>query len=97
MSDRDLLEAIWGGVRQPHMRNAACKEEPWLPWVPDFSGPREERPREVDLKKMRAICSDCEHLIECRDFALSSPTVLGMWGGLTYAERRAARVGRRAS
>lgn len=39
-----------------------------------------------DAKK---ICRTCPVIIECRDHALANDEPHGIWGGMTYSERRA--------
>lgn len=82
---------------QPSLPEAACKDHPGLPWVPDlFSGPARARQTDAaDVDRMRRICASCVHLIECRDYALSDSSIYGVWGGLTSHERREVRAGRR--
>jgi len=63
-----------------------------LSWVPDYSGTRETWVSESELKEMRSICAGCDHLVECREFAMNNPAVVGIWGGMTSMERRAARL-----
>jgi WhiB family redox-sensing transcriptional regulator len=41
------------------------------------------------IQKAKLICRQCPVLIECREYALnSSPSLSGIWGGLTQHERR---------
>lgn len=42
----------------------------------------------------RRICADCPVRARCRDYALSSGELYGVWGGLTLNDRR--RLRRRA-
>ena len=39
----------------------------------------------------KAVCARCPVLRPCRAWALAHPGERGIWGGLTEAERRAAR------
>ena len=81
---------------QPVMKNAACRDQPHLPWVPDaHTGPGVQRIFQQDLVKMKSICQSCVHLIECREYALSDASIYGIWGGLTSIDRKEIRAGRR--
>lgn len=39
----------------------------------------------------KAVCATCPVVLACRDWAVAQPTEVGIWGGLTEAERRALR------
>jgi WhiB family redox-sensing transcriptional regulator len=41
----------------------------------------------------KAVCRGCPYQIECRDYALAEPQIVGIWGGLTDGERRKLRRG----
>ena len=63
---------------------AACvtaEPEVFFPVGGDFSGLDE-----VSVAKL--ICSNCEVVDECRDYALSTRQPFGVWGGLDEQERR---------
>lgn len=47
-----------------------------------------------DPEPARRICGACPVRGQCRDYALSSGELYGIWGGLTFNERR--RLRRRA-
>ena len=40
--------------------------------------------------RAKAICADCPVLAQCRDHALRSREVYGIWGGMGESERAAA-------
>lgn len=89
-TDQPLLD------RQPPMKDAACRDHPGLPWVPDaYNGQMPPAKLLRDIATMREICHTCVHLIECRDYALSDASIYGIWGGLTSNDRREVRSGRR--
>lgn len=44
----------------------------------------------------KSICRRCPVLAECRDYAMSDPSLHGIWGGLTAKERQAKRTRRTA-
>lgn len=55
-----------------------------------LSGPRygkSVKPLEV----AKSICKKCDHLIECRDFAVREAVPFGVWGATTPVERRLLR------
>jgi WhiB family redox-sensing transcriptional regulator len=43
------------------------------------------------VEAAKSICSRCEVVRPCRAWAMAHPGERGIWGGLTEAERRAAR------
>ena len=67
-------------------RDAACKEAPqsitWFPLNRDFG------------EAAKAVCGGCLASEACLAFALSDPTLDGIWAGTTAKERRAIRAGR---
>ena len=81
MDAADLLAARLN--RPPFMRDAGCKEHPELDWFP---APGES------TTAIRAVCTRCLVLDECRSYALDTGERFGVWGGLTTRERRRIRV-----
>jgi WhiB family transcriptional regulator, redox-sensing transcriptional regulator len=77
--------AIPQGWWLPNMPDAACREYPDLPWVPDVGGDHGV------IRRMRGICAGCPELERCREVAVATPELLGVWGGLTTRERAALR------
>jgi WhiB family redox-sensing transcriptional regulator len=69
----------------PDLPDAACQEFPELPWVPDpgYNG--------KDFPRMRRICAGCPELERCRRIAVNTPSLIGVWGGLTARERMRLR------
>jgi WhiB family redox-sensing transcriptional regulator len=60
-----------------------CKDED----ISKFFPTRETNPQTI--QKAKLICKECPVLLECREYALdSSPSLSGIWGGLTQHERR---------
>ena len=45
-----------------------------------------------DVKAAKQICGTCPVAEQCREHALDTGPEFGIWGGLTPAERRAARA-----
>lgn len=70
-------EAVWQDF-------AACAETD-----PDAFFPGDgESPRPA-----KRVCAGCFVRQECLGYALANPSLLGVWGGTTYAERRELRRG----
>lgn len=44
-----------------------------------------------EVKLAKKICSGCQYVEECLNFALDTNEVYGIWGGLTYRERAALK------
>lgn len=44
-----------------------------------------------DSRKARAICLGCSVVDLCRDIAIPRADLLGIWGGMTEAQRQKAR------
>jgi WhiB family transcriptional regulator, redox-sensing transcriptional regulator len=71
---------------------AACRE----PGVDAelFFPVSESGPALREIAAAKAICARCPVAADCRDWALRSGEVAGIWGGTTPAERRLLRRGR---
>lgn len=92
-TDIDPLPSLVELLRQPAwMRDAACKEHPELPWVPD-------RGQDCALiPAMRAVCAACLVREECLQFACSwDAPAQGVWGETVATERAAIRRAKRAA
>ena len=77
--------AIPNGWWLPNLPDAACKGRDDLPWIPDVGGDQ------TAIRRMRRICAGCPELERCREVAVATPELLGVWGGLTTRERAALR------
>lgn len=96
--ERALLEGLMFGLgvppssaRRPSwMDDAACLEYPELEFIPPSTRSEDHATR------ARAVCGRCLCRAECLDYALADPTLLGVWGGTSTAERRALRRHRAA-
>lgn len=67
--------------------DAACRtEDETLFFGPPFAEPRGDRDRRETVAK--TICSSCPVLVECREHALATAELYGVWGGLGEVERR---------
>jgi WhiB family redox-sensing transcriptional regulator len=51
---------------------------------------------EAQESAARRICSGCSVRAECLDYAIEAPMDYGVWGGLTWAERRRLAQARRS-
>lgn len=56
---------------------------------------RNSRDYKQAAKKAKAVCDSCTQKQTCLQFAIDQKIVDGIWGGLTYWERRALRYPRR--
>lgn len=76
---RSTAEELLDLLRGPAWRaDALCKEYPDLAWFGKT---------ERSSKAAKAVCSDCLVREECLAYAMSDPTLEGIWGGLTRRER----------
>ena len=66
----------------PWMEHAACKPHPTEWWFPKRGDP-------VDQAKI--ICHTCPVRIDCLNYALIIPNLVGIWGGMSGRERRDIR------
>jgi WhiB family transcriptional regulator, redox-sensing transcriptional regulator len=80
-----MIDASW-------TEQAACRE----PGVDAelFFPVSESGPALREIAAAKAICARCPVAAACRDWALRSGEVAGIWGGTTPAERRLLRHGR---
>lgn len=58
-----------------------CVEEPDL-WFP------EKKHAAKSIAQAKSYCRHCWMQTECRAYGLKHPTLSGVWGGLTQAERK---------
>ena len=76
MKTRFTIEA------EPWMQHGLCRGKPTEWWFPS---PDSHSPHQWD--KARQICQDCPVREDCLQYALSTHSRYGMWGGSTPAER----------
>lgn len=67
----------------PWRRDAACAEPGPDLWFPERGEP---------LSPAKAICASCLVASECLDYADVLDIRAGIWGGLTWPERKARRT-----
>jgi len=79
----------YAAIVVPDFEDAACRGS-WLP-ANTWSNPRNDDERTA----ASLVCAGCRHLIECREFALSHPSLTGVWGAMNNGERAAERLRRR--
>lgn len=72
----------------PDFKRAACKG-----MDPDmFIGGSRGSPLDgARIRMARQVCWSCLERKPCLDYALTNPTLIGIWGGTTEEERRAMR------
>lgn len=71
----------------------SCKgESPDIFYAPPFE---EKENRDQRIKIARTICASCVIREECLNFALNTRQDDGIWGGLTFEERRSLQRTRR--
>lgn len=83
MTARDFPVVI--PKRPAWMADAACIEHPEVEFIPPSTSSEDHATR------ARAVCGRCLCRAECLAYALADPTLLGVWGGTSTAERRAMR------
>lgn len=59
--------------------------------------PDEPGAKPANFNEARAICYSCSWQVRCLDYALSEPSLLGVWGGLSERERSRFRGRHRVS
>ncbi len=76
-------------------QHARCRShDPMLFFGPNRFEPKRERlAREAEAK---AVCATCPCLRACREYAVTSGELYGVWGGLGEADRRDLLAGRRS-
>lgn len=62
--------------------DAACRGAPTHIWYPH---------RGDDTTEARAICARCPVIAECRDHAIDTRELFGIWGGTAERQRRTLR------
>ncbi len=73
----------------PEFENGSCKGLPTEWWFPAFHPTREQRAFHSHAIE---ICKECPEQKECLNFAIENSTLLGIWGGTHWRERRRMRV-----
>lgn len=71
-----LSDVPWPGE---WARNGRCRQAPAVIFFPG---------RGDDAKAAKDVCSRCPVLAECRAYVLANPGLLGVWGGLSGADRK---------
>ena len=81
MSDTSQLPFAW--TDPDWMRHAACVHTP----LPESSS----------VEAAIAVCQSCVVRLPCLSFALERDEPYGVWGGLTYQDRKAERRRQRSA
>lgn len=70
------------GVAEPEsfMASAVCREVD-----PELFFAREKDRREV--REAKKVCERCPVRVDCAEYAIRRPELMGIWGGLTDRER----------
>ncbi|MCA1846076.1 MAG: WhiB family transcriptional regulator [Actinobacteria bacterium] len=80
---RSTVEELLGLLRGPAWRaDALCREYPKVAWFA-----KSDR----TSKAAKAVCARCLVRDECLSYALTDPSLDGIWGGLTTRERTQLR------
>jgi WhiB family transcriptional regulator, redox-sensing transcriptional regulator len=69
--------------RPEWMRWGACRDRPPGRCFPE---------RGVNVRPIKALCSECAVQSECLAFALDDDTLVGIWGGTSAQDRRRLRI-----
>lgn len=73
-------------------QDSACQNDPVF-WM---DAPKEDgKLRRQINEHCKAVCRDCPVLYPCRNYAIEFPEPDGVWGGMTWYERKEFRKARR--
>jgi WhiB family transcriptional regulator, redox-sensing transcriptional regulator len=78
----------------PHLPEAACRR-PGIDRLWFF--PENDKEGRAKLRKAVHVCRSCPEIRACRAYALTDPTLVGVWGGTSGQTRRKLRRGERVS
>ena len=75
---------------------AACAGVKDVTWFPSGDAPGgRDAAHKANVAAAKAICAGCPVKAECLEVALWEPLTYGIWGGLTFDERRGKNTGQR--
>lgn len=79
------------------MESAACREADPELFFPATATSRNKQSAAYRLHVVEAqdVCCVCPVQAECLEFALANPSIVGIWGGTTEADRQRIRRSRR--
>lgn len=81
--DHDVVDQAFLAWLTGPYANPACRGKD-----PDLFFPPPGLQAARKVRKAKAICAGCEHLVACRDWALRQSSYLyGVWAGTTHEER----------
>jgi Transcription factor WhiB len=78
----------------PHLPEAACRR-PGIDRLWFF--PENDKEGRAKLRKALHVCRSCPEIRACRAYALTDPTLVGVWGGTSGQARRKLRRGETVS
>jgi hypothetical protein len=67
---------------EPWLADGACRPYPTSWWFSTDLG---------ETATARHICAECPVRVECLEYALDRPALLGLWGGTKVAQRAGIR------
>lgn len=94
--DREFSIHAPAGLDNEWMRRAACLDEEPEVFFPPGPSALEH------INEAKAVCRTCPVIADCLRVALADPTLVGVWGGTSEAQRaemrrkRAATVGQKS-
>jgi WhiB family transcriptional regulator, redox-sensing transcriptional regulator len=74
------LESPAGDMPGPWLFDGLCTQVDTDLFFPEKGG---------STREAKAVCQRCPVIVECRDWAVQTQQRHGIWGGLTWAERKA--------
>ncbi len=75
---------LLGAVPAWHERGLCQQTDPELFYPEQGAGP-------ARVREAKAVCARCEVRTECREYAIATGEVYGVWGGTSESERRRMR------
>ena len=87
MSHRQIESMYFRLVEKQEETGSPCQDSPELFYPEDFS-------RDVEMNVMaeriaKSLCKQCPLMLMCRDYAIASQQMYGIWGALSPDNRRA--------
>jgi WhiB family redox-sensing transcriptional regulator len=75
-------------TERPDRDLASCKDTHPRLFFPDVGDL-------ATVREAKAVCKTCQVRVECLRFAIESGEQHGIWGGMTYRERRRVKMTRK--
>ena len=91
MIQTDQSQKIYAELRDEVERvgGTPCEEWPDGFFIDELDPLQREK-----IRSARILCGDCPIKLKCLEYALEAKEVHGIWGGLTYNERKRLTSGR---